>query len=240
MPIINGRYYMNPAYGAALERARQRDEDILKPIVESLESGSIQPMLDFWESDHFSEPSELSGSSPQSPAGKDPQIELLAAQSVPQKQERHNSARNAQEHKAQVGYGETAGLLPKKSPDAPPKAHPYDRRTWDQNSVNELQEARTHIMDISQRNPNVHRARPGSDTISQTIWNDNIHAAATSAGSLPGKHFFIRQEGIGPQRPSKRQGWGQGTPIRSYGPFRNVGGGDVPRGDRTFIDIYNH
>ena len=27
MPIINGRYYMNPQYGAALERARAADEE---------------------------------------------------------------------------------------------------------------------------------------------------------------------------------------------------------------------
>jgi len=106
--------------------------------------------------------------------------------------------------------------------------------------MRELQQARRHIMDISDRNHTVHRAKPGKDTISQSIWDDNMQAATKSDGSLPGNHFFIRQEGIGRQRPEANKGWGQGKPIRSYGPFRNVGGGDVPRGDRTYIDIYNH
>lgn len=67
-----------------------------------------------------------------------------------------------------------------------------------------------------------------------------MNAAANSTGNLPGNHFFIRQQGVGHQRPPKRLGWGQGKPIRTYGPFRNVGGGDVPKGNHTFIDIYNH
>jgi hypothetical protein len=87
---------------------------------------------------------------------------------------------------------------------------------------------------------NVHRARPAKDTVSQDTWHDNMQAAAKSEGALPGHYIFIRQEGVGLQRPPKRYGWGQGKPIHTYGPFRNVGGGDVPKGSHTYIDIYNH
>lgn len=240
MPVINGRYYMNPAYGAALERARSNSQSPLKPLLQSLESGSIRPMLDFWERSDSSEPPEPGSPPSRDLSEGDIKFVPVVEQSASPKQGTHSSGPNEQEHKAQVGYGETAGLLPEKSPDAPPKAHPYDRHAWDQNSVSELQKARTHIMDISGRNSGVHRAKPGRDPISNDVWNDNMNAAANSTGKLPGNYFFIRQEGAGPQRPHKNAGYGQGTPIRTYGPFRNVGGGDVPRGSKTYIDIYDH
>jgi len=205
MPFIGDRYYMNPLFGAAVERSRS-DPDVLPD--EGL-----------------------------APSG--PDVELLSGQKVLQ-QAHSKTPPRTQEHKAEVGYGETSGLVPQKLPDAPANANVYDRRTWDGNSARHLQEARTNIMDVSERNPVVHRAKPGKDAISQATWHDNMHAAAGSTGTLPGNHFFIRQQGVGHQRPPKSQGWGQGKPIRTYGPFRNVGGGDVPKGDHTFIDIYNH
>jgi len=205
MPFIGDRYYMNPLFGAAVERSRVGD-DVL-PDEDSDSSGL--------------------------------HVELLAAQK--QLQQPHSKTPpQTQEHKAEVGYGETSGLVPEKIAGAPAKSSAYDRRMWDENSARHLQEARTHIMDISERNPGVHRAKPDQSTISQAVWSDSMHAAANSIGSLPGKHFFIRQQGVGYQQPPKRLGWGQGKPIRTYGPFRNVGGGDVPKGNHTFIDIYNH
>lgn len=207
MPFINGRYYMNPTYGAAVERARA--------------AGALAS-----ESDDVS---------------SEPMMEQVLAQKTPQKQSKPQPSNNQnQEHKAEVGYGETEGLLPQKTSHAPSHASPYDRHTWDKQSQEELQQARVNIMDISGRNPRVHKAKPGKGTVSQAVWSDNMQAAKNSNGSLPGKHFFIRQKGIGRQRPNAKDGWGQGKPVRSYGPFRNVGGGDVPKGDRTYIDIYDH
>ena len=146
-----------------------------------------------------------------------------------------------QEQKAEVGYGETAGLVPERAVDAnPKKKSPYDSSTWDPSSTQQLQDARQNIMDVSDRNSNVKKATASDNSIEQQAWNANMDAAKKSNGSLPGKYFYIRQEGANnPQRPSKKAGYGQGTPLKSYGPFRNVGGGDVPRGNRTFIDIYD-
>ncbi|MFZ0213439.1 MAG: hypothetical protein WBE20_07190 [Candidatus Acidiferrales bacterium] len=204
MPFVNRRYYMNPLFGAAVERARGETNDS-RAVSESL-APHLEPVAE------MSDPPEKQGT--RSPLPK------------------------AQEHKAEVGYGETAGLLPQKSPHAPANASPYDRRTWDSHSAAQLRQARANIMDISDRN--VHRARPAKDTISQDTWHDNMQAAAKSDGALPGHYIFIRQEGVGLQRPPKRYGWGQGKPIHTYGPFRNVGGGDVPKGNHTYIDICNH
>ena len=150
-------------------------------------------------------------------------------------------AQNNTEQKAEVGYGETSGLVPEKSADAPKNASPYDRGTWDPTSTQQLQDARTNIMDISERNSTVKSATPDDpkNKIEQAAWQDNVSAAKNSHGADPGKFFFIRQEGKGRQHPPKKAGYGQGKPIKEYGPFRNVGGGDVPRGRRTYIDIYN-
>jgi hypothetical protein len=163
---------------------------------------------------------------------------MPASQHLPAAQADHQ---RTIEKKASVGYGETRGLLPQKSSSA--KTHsPYDRTTWDKDSFDELQEARRNIMDVSARNPRVHRAKPGekAGAIERSVWGDNRSAAAQSGGALPGNYFFIRQAGIGPQRPPKKAGFGQtGDPVRSYGPFINVGGGDVPTGKHTYIDIYD-
>lgn len=41
MPFVNGRYYMNPQYGAAMERARQEREGKTKRIL-----GALADILD--------------------------------------------------------------------------------------------------------------------------------------------------------------------------------------------------
>ena len=215
MPLINGRFYANPLFGRAVERAREA------------EGGRV------WSE-------QRSESERQSPSHASPP----RAAPHPKHENPRNTesdSRKTVENKARVGYGETSGLLPQKSADA--KRHsPYDRSTWDQDSFDSLQEARRNIMDVSERNPRFHRAKPSVDanSIDRSIWSDNRGAASKSDGTLPGKYIFIRQAGVGPQRPPKKAGYGQtAEPMRSYGPFTNIGGGDVPKGDRTYIDIYD-
>lgn len=143
---------MNPQYGAAVERARLADEGDDSEV--QFEDSSA-PQIEYMSSASQQRPSQEASSKTQSSA-------------PPQ----------AQEHKAEVGYGETSGLLSQKSPDSPVHANPYDRRTWDKNSARDLQEARQNIMDISGRNHTVHRAKLGADTISTATVDDNRHAAA--------------------------------------------------------------
>lgn len=157
MPFIGGRYYMNPLFGAAVERSRL-ESDVL--------------------------PDENSASSAS-------EVKMPVAEETP-RQQRSKTPSQEQKHKAEVGYGETSGLIPEKARHAEEKFGPYDRQAWDQKSARDLQEARTHIMDISERNHRVHMATPSKDTVSETIWDDNMRAAEKSTGSLPGNHFFIR------------------------------------------------
>jgi hypothetical protein len=89
---------------------------------------------------------------------------------------------NQVEKKAEVGYGETAGLVPEKSADAPKNASPYDTKTYDPKSTQELQDARTNIMDISERNSKVKSGTPSdpNNPIQKKAFNDNLAAAKTA------------------------------------------------------------
>jgi hypothetical protein len=136
---------------------------------------------------------------------------------------------------AEVVYGETSGLYPQQKQ----KGSIYDSKTWDQDSDQQLQDARSDIADVSERNDNVRSGRPeGDNSIEQKAWNDSKTAAdkaKTFNLSSDVKHFFMRQEGVGPQKPP----WALNvTPYKTYGPFKNVGGGSVPKGDKTYIDFY--
>jgi hypothetical protein len=132
-----------------------------------------------------------------------------------------------------VVYGETSGLKPENEKDGKP----------DPQSATQLQDARQNIADISERNKTVHAHTPSAKELknadAKKAWKDSKSAAKASNGSKPGKFFFIRQDDKGPQHPPQRAGYGQDKPIHEYGPFRNAGGGDVPKGDQAYVDIYN-
>jgi RHS repeat-associated protein len=144
------------------------------------------------------------------------------------------------EEKSKVVFGETGGLVPQKKSDAPKNANPWNNATYDPQSAAELKKARTHVADIFERNKTVYSSSPENNKIEQRVFQDCRDAAADSMNQdMAGRFFFIRQDGIGNQHPPEKAGYGQGEQLTSYGPFRNVGGGDVPRGDSTYIDIYN-
>ena len=150
-------------------------------------------------------------------------------------QQQTQSQAQAQQHKATVIFGETSGLRSEVGKSGKPVTTP--------GADPNLKTARENVADISARNSGVYSRTPTAAELKnpqvRAAWQASQAAAAGSNGSLPGYHFFLRQAGVGRQRPSKAQGWGQGKPIRKYGPFNNVGGGDAPKGNRTYIDIYN-
>jgi RHS repeat-associated protein len=137
---------------------------------------------------------------------------------------------------AEAAYGETAGLFPQLVQGN----NVYNPRIWDSSSYAELQLARQWIADVRERNAYTNRARPRNlrNPIEQRIWQDCQRAAEAAENfDLPNdvKHFFLRQDGVGRQTPA----WASNTrPYRSFGPFINVGGGDVPKGSATYIDFY--
>jgi len=86
MPLVNGRYYMNPTYGRKLEQGRVPSGGVFGPIINSLESGSIQPLVDSFESHNSPEPPEHSIASPWNASQGGPEFELAAEQTQNQKQ----------------------------------------------------------------------------------------------------------------------------------------------------------
>lgn len=106
---------------------------------------------------------------------------------------RFASLAQQQEQETEVGYGETAGLVPERAKDADPKKKsPYDSSTWDPNSTQQLQDARTNIIDISERNSNVKKATASDNPIEQQAWAANAAAAKNSTGTTSDNYFFIR------------------------------------------------
>ena len=76
-----------------------------------------------------------------------------------------------------------------------------------------------------------------TNSIDKKAWQDSVAAANNALHMNLDKdvrHFFVRQDGVGIQKPW----WANGEPYKSYGSFINVGGGDAPKGSKTYIDIY--
>ena len=129
---------------------------------------------------------------------------------------------------AKAAYGETNGLKPEKGKDG----------KVDEKSKENLTEARAAVAEVSRRNGFVHRkdGSKGKDKASQDAWKDSVKASEMKANLPAGvRHFFLRQDGEGRQAPD----WaGDKKPYVSFGPFINPGGGDVPKGNNTYIDFY--
>ncbi|MFZ4124722.1 MAG: hypothetical protein ACOYJ2_01450 [Rickettsiales bacterium] len=151
-----------------------------------------------------------------------------------------NTARdtNAKTRKrARAIYGETSGLTPILKD---PKKSPYNPANWEPDSAARLKRARTYIGIVSMRNPRVHYASPSDpkNPIQSRVWKDSVDAsiAGDDETQLDKRvdHFFLRQEGIGRQTPP----WPELERVHSIGPFNNIGGGDVPKGPKTYIDFY--
>ena len=141
-------------------------------------------------------------------------------------------------------YAETGGLFPRRIAEG----SIYDAATWaddfDAGSVYDLRCARRMVAEARKSNKRTHlRARPpASDRLATRAW---LACEQASKDAMlrevypiePGErlHFFIRQDGEGAQKAPYLYGY---EPVVSYGPFVNVGGGDVPAGAATYLDFY--
>lgn len=136
---------------------------------------------------------------------------------------------------ARAAYGETRGLYPQQA--FPSRVFNMD--SWDPESATDLNMARTWIAEVQKKNNEVHYVNQpsGSNPIENSQWRFAENAAKNAGNQSPAnvRNFFIRQDGVGKQAPD----WAKDSkPYKSFGPFINTGGGDVPRGNNTYIDFY--
>lgn len=144
-------------------------------------------------------------------------------------------------HQQRTVYGETAGLYPQLV-NQPGKNSVYNRSNWNPGSAADLQTARAWMAGVRLRNHIVKESGPHpSNGLEKMVWQDAANAVQASKGlQLPAgvKNFFIRQDGVGAQAPDPKL-WGKDAKVyKSFGPFINLGGGDVPKGTKTYIDFY--
>ncbi len=137
--------------------------------------------------------------------------------------------------RARVIFGETSGVWPALKD---PNGRVHDPNNWDQASADELARARAYIGVVSERNSRTHSAKPDfSKPLDRLQWNRALEAAQASRaadGTLDPAigRFYLRQEGSAQKIPK------YDTLTPPIGPFVNVGGGDVPRGNQMYFDFF--
>ena len=238
MPIINGRYYMNPQYGLAVERARAADEEHrrlhgepkpswldhflgLVPTPqeqERIHTRNIPPSDIFDQLNHSGHEYAVAYQSHQAGAQspRPPADNTTVGNSV---------------------YNETSGLRPT-SPAGP-------------GSAQDLSKARAGIAGVTKNRAAAGKGvgtgtAPGRLSNSEdnavktyppakTAYEDSQAAASGAPGDSNGPQGFYLDYG------QRKPPWVEGKePVESYGPFRNASGhGDVPKGANVRIRIYH-
>jgi hypothetical protein len=145
---------------------------------------------------------------------------------------------------AMAVYAETGGLFPKKIS----RGSVYDPAYWvsgfGPGGAGDLLLARRMIAETRKGNKRTHlKAFPVDlHPLHLLSWypcaeaaEDVIDAEVYTLPPGTRLHFFIRQDGVGRQKAAYLK---NSEPVLSFGPFVNVGGGDVPAGDKTYIDFY--
>jgi RHS repeat-associated protein len=141
--------------------------------------------------------------------------------------------------KASAIMGETSGLRAQVTKGKDGKTE------TDPKSAVELRKGREAIGIISQRGEKLHSrdASKSTNPIVKRLWRESVTAAKNPDHvQLPpeAKQFFIRNNDD-PAEMARVRNLGdpaRETLVKSYGPFRSVGGGDAGKGDHMYIDIY--
>ena len=125
---------------------------------------------------------------------------------------------------SEVSWGETEGLYPSKT-------NLYQPDKWDPASLCKLLAARSALTDVATRNGKVRKATPGSSNIERLL--RPYHCVENFPRLDPEiddeVNWFYLSQAAG--TPVSHPGTTGTKLVKSYGPFYNIGGGDVKRGD---------
>lgn len=132
---------------------------------------------------------------------------------------------------SEASWGETSVIYPTKD-------NLYEPNKWDQVKTCELLKARAGIELVSTRNTGVRKARPSNGSIEKILkpyhYIENFPSVDTEVSDNSVKWFYISKDA---DKPAVHPWVTSTVRIKSYGPFYNVGGGDVPRGN-VYIHFY--
>jgi hypothetical protein len=131
---------------------------------------------------------------------------------------------------SEVSWGETLGLYPSIE-------NKYDPTKWDGAKVCELLRLRGAIHRVGQRGEKVHRAKPGNSKIETMLKPyhlvDNFLSTDAEIVDEGVRWFYLSSKSSLQTHPTMSS---LGS-VKTYGPFYNIGGGDVPKGD-TYVHFY--
>jgi hypothetical protein len=235
MPTINGRYYMNPQYGAALERARAADEGSIRV------NGMPQPswldrLLGFAPHEEL----EHNYNRTRNDADNSP-LRLLSAgkKAGAQKSQPNSHESRPPADNTTVGnsvYNETSGLRPT-APSGAGSAHDLSDARAGLAGVIKNRDAKGTAVGkgtapgrLTKSGESAVKAYPPA----KRAYEESQAAAGKVSGNPAGPQHFYFDHGQG------KPPWAQGKePKESFGPFVNEGGGgDVPKGAKVKIRIY--
>ena len=131
---------------------------------------------------------------------------------------------------SEVSWGETSGLYPSKD-------NLYDPTKWDGAKKCELLRLRGALHAVGQRGERVHRGRPGSGPVEQKLkpyhFIENFLSLDPEIAKAEVRFFYLSNQAALTTHPTMSTLiW-----VKKYGPFFNVGGGDVPKGD-VYVHFY--
>lgn len=137
-------------------------------------------------------------------------------------------------------WGETASLYPTK--EGKNDSGLYLPKNWDYAMSLRILEMRAAIERVSKRNSHLRKASPSKGNIDKTIsiWHmiDNFPTVDTEISSNSDVKYFF----ISPNKNAKHSGLNYETHdvkvVKRYGPFYNIGGGDVPKGPVYVLFYY--
>lgn len=239
MPFINGKFYMNPAYGRAIERARKANgiwSEQFPKFAESAVRGE-----DVWNDGSPGDAQQQSSVADSVTIdGRHVLIDETRGLQSPHGNQEHAKGHFNQADRrpgskgARIIFNETSGLRPaNKNPEDLHDARVAMAHTL-LNAENMAHPPRTVTDILTARATRTIL----EDAEAKTAWADSQDALREAAGSTDDTngavHFLLDYPGLKP--PS----WAtDDRETAHYGPFVNTaGGGDVPRGKVITIRIY--
>ena len=145
-------------------------------------------------------------------------------------------------HISKVSWGETSGIYPTSNVDNPSQADIYNPNNWDSDKLTELLKARAaiHLID-NKRNSNVRKSVCGMHGIEKTLASyhltDNFPDVDDEIANDEMVRYFYLSPEESVETPSINSNYYKQECVKTYGPFYNIGGGDVPKG-RVYIHFY--